>query len=169
MSLVAGAPGWAVLCAYTLQRVGELALNRRNSARLIARGAQVRPEPWYPLIVLLHAAWLAGLWLLAWDRVLAWTWVAVLAGLQAVRVWTMATLGERWTTQIVVLPGAAPVRTGPYRWLRHPNYAVVAAEVALVPVAFGLTLFALAFTALNAPLLALRMRAEERALDLRRR
>jgi methyltransferase len=115
-------------------------------------------------MVALHAAWLAGLWLLAWDRSPDPTWVSAYAAVQAARIWVLATLGDRWTTRIVVLPGASLIRGGPYRFLAHPNYAVVALEVAVLPLAFGLTGYAVVFSILNTGILAIRIGAENDAL-----
>lgn len=153
-----------VLALVTLQRLGELVLARRNTRRLLAQGAhEVAPEH-YPLIVVMHAAWLAGLWWLAWDRPIQWPWLAVFLVLQALRVWVLASLGPRWTTRIIVLPGAPLVAKGPYRFLPHPNYVVVAGEILALPLAFGLPAYAAAFTLLNAVVLTIRIRAENAAL-----
>lgn len=152
------------LALVTLQRLSELVLARRNTRRLLARGAYEASPGHYPLIVALHAAWLLGLWLLGRDRPVQLAWLAVFLALQAGRLWVLASLGGRWTTRIIVLPGAAPVRTGPYRWLRHPNYLVVAGEILTLPLALGLPVYGLAFSALNALVLAVRIRAEAAAL-----
>ena len=153
-----------VLALVTLQRLGELVLARRNTRRLLAQGAhEVAPEH-YPLIVAMHAAWLAGLWWLGWDRPVQWPWLLVFLVLQGLRVWVLATLGSRWTTRIIVLPGAPLVAKGPYRVLPHPNYAVVIGEIAALPLAFGLPAFAAAFSLLNAVVLTIRIRAENAAL-----
>lgn len=154
----------AVLALVTAQRVGELALARRNTLRLLSRGAVETGREHYPVIVILHAAWLIGLWLLAPERPLEPAWLAIFAALQVGRVWVIATLGERWTTRIITVPGAPRVRGGPYRFLSHPNYLVVAAEIAVLPLAFGLVGYALVFSALNAMVLRVRIGAEERAL-----
>jgi methyltransferase len=157
-------PSLLVLVLVTIQRLGELVLAQRNTARLLARGAVEEGAGHYPLIVALHAGWLAGLWLLARDIAPSLPVLCVFAVLQGLRVWIIASLGPRWTTRIVVLPGAPLVRTGPYRFLPHPNYAVVVAEIAVLPLAFGLVWFAVAFSALNAALLAIRIKAEEGAI-----
>jgi methyltransferase len=155
-----------VLALVTLQRLGELVLARRNTRRLLARGAhEVAPEH-YPLLVAMHAAWLIGLWWLAWDRPIQWPWLVVFLALQALRVWVLATLGGRWTTRIIVLPGAPLVAKGPYRFLSHPNYAVVIGEIAALPLAFGLWIFAAVFSLLNAAVLTVRIRAENAALKV---
>lgn len=157
--------GFAVLGFVTLERLAELALARRNTARLIRAGAVEHAAGHYPLIVALHAAWLAGLWLLTWGMRPDLAWLALFGLLQLLRAWTLATLGPRWTTRIVVMPGAPLVQRGPYRLMRHPNYAVVAGEILVLPLAFGLPLYALAFSLLNATiLLAIRVPAEQRAL-----
>jgi methyltransferase len=154
----------AVLAAVTLERLAELGLARRNTARLMARGAIEHSPGHYPLIVALHAAWLIGLWLLAWNRPIQWGWLALFGLLQVARVWILLTLKGRWTTRIIIVPGETLVREGPYRLVRHPNYLVVVCEIAVLPLAFGLPQFALVFTLANAALIAIRLRAETTAL-----
>jgi len=157
-----------ILGLVTLQRLGELVLSKRNTDRLRARGAYEVAAGHYPLIVALHAAWLAGLWVLvAWrapDTEVSWPWLGVFVVLQALRVWVIATLGPRWTTRIIVLPGAPLVADGPYRFVSHPNYWVVAAEILVLPLVFGLVWYGIAFSVLNAAVLWIRIRAEEAAL-----
>jgi methyltransferase len=154
----------AVLAFTTFQRLGELLLSARNTRVLKAQGAHEAGAEHYPVMVLLHAAWIVGLWWFAWDRPVAWPWLAVFALCQLFRVWVIATLGDRWTTRIIVLPGAPLVNTGPFRLIPHPNYAVVAIEIAVLPLAFGLWAYALVFSLLNAAMLFVRIRAEDRAL-----
>ena len=153
-----------LLTFVTTQRIGELVLARRNTARLKARGAVETGAEHYPLIVGLHAAWVVGLWALAWDRPVNMGWLAVFLLLMALRIWTLASLGERWTTRIITLPGEPRVRRGPYRFISHPNYVVVVGEVAVLPLAFGLNVYALVFSFLNASVLWIRIRAENAAL-----
>jgi methyltransferase len=156
-----------ILGLVTLQRLGELILARRNTDRLRAHGAYEVAAGHYPLIVALHAAWLAGLWYFVLsgsaDSV-SWAWLGVFVILQALRVWVIATLGPRWTTRIMVLPGASLVAGGPYRFVSHPNYCVVAAEILVLPLVFGLIGYGLVFSILNAAILWIRIRAEEAAL-----
>lgn len=154
----------AVLAAVTTQRVVELVIARGNTRRLLARGAVETGAGHYPLLVGLHAAWLAGLWALAWDRPVQPGWLTVYVVLQGLRLWTMASLGARWTTRILTLPGEPLVRRGPYRFLAHPNYVVVTAELAVLPLVFGLRDYAVVFTVLNAVVLWIRVRAENAAL-----
>lgn len=154
----------AILGVVTAQRCGELALARRNTRRLLARGAVESGGGHYPAIVALHAAWLAGLWLLAWDRPASYPWLALYALLQVLRIWTVASLGARWTTRILTVPGEALVRRGPYRFVPHPNYMVVAGEIAVLPLVFGMPLYAAVFSLLNAGALWIRIRAENAAL-----
>jgi methyltransferase len=157
----------AILGLVTLQRLGELVLSRRNTQRLLAQGAREAGAGHYPLIVVLHAAWLAGLWYLVLfrgDGSVAWGWLVLFVGLQGLRVWVIATLGPRWTTRIIVLPGAPLVVTGPYRFVSHPNYMIVAAEILVLPLVFGLLWYAVVFSMLNAMVLWVRIRAEEAAL-----
>jgi methyltransferase len=154
----------AVLALVTAQRLGELVLASLNTKRLLARGAVETGSEHYPLIVGLHAAWVAGLWALAWDLPVRLPWLIAYLALLALRVWTLASLGERWTTRIITLPGEPLVRRGPYRYLPHPNYLVVVGEIAVLPLVFGLWAYAAVFSVLNASILWVRIRAEERAL-----
>ena len=157
--------GIIVLALVTLQRLGELWLARRNTRALLAQGGVEIGAGHYPLIVSLHAAWLAGLWVLAWARPVEPVWLGVFVILQLLRVWVIASLGGRWTTRIILLPGTPLVRRGPYRFVRHPNYLVVAGEIAVLPLAFGLPVFALVFSVVNAGVLWIRIAAESKGLD----
>ncbi len=153
-----------LLAAVTAERLAELAVARRNTRALLARGAVEVAPGHYRLIVALHAAWLAVLWTQGVGATVSPAWLTVFLALQALRLWVLATLGRRWTTRIIVLPGAELVATGPFRWLRHPNYAVVVGEIATLPLALGLPVTAALFTVLNAIVLAIRIRAEGAAL-----
>lgn len=154
-----------ILALVTLQRLGELVLAHRNTERLLARGAIEVGTDHYPLLVAMHAAWLIGLWAYGRDQDVNLIVLAVFVALQAFRVWILATLGPRWTTRIIVLPGQPLVASGPYRYFSHPNYAVVSAEIAVLPLALHLPVLALIFTLLNAAVLIVRIRAEARALS----
>lgn len=157
---------WAalLLALVTAERLAELWLARRNTAALLARGGVEHDAGHYRLIVLLHAAWLAGLWVFAWSAPIALGWLAVFLVLQGLRVWVLATLGTRWTTRIIVVPGETLVARGPFRFLAHPNYAVVVGEIAVLPLCLGLPWYALVFSLANAAVLTIRIRAENRAL-----
>ena len=155
-----------ILALVTAQRLGELALSRYNTSKLLARGAIEVGAGHYPLIVSVHGAWLIALWIWGRDESVNVVALAVFLALQGLRVWIIATLGTRWTTRIIVLPGEPLVASGPYRYLSHPNYAVVAAEIATLPLALHLPVLALIFTALNAAVLAIRIRVEARALSV---
>lgn len=157
-------PAAWLLAAVTLERLAELALARRNTRLLQQRGAVEHASGHYPMIVLLHAAWLAGMWLLGRNNPVNAVLLAVFLLLQALRAWVLVTLGPRWTTRIIVQPGALLVATGPYRWLSHPNYVVVVGEFAVLPMCLGLPGFALAFSLANAAVLTIRIRAENAAL-----
>ena len=153
-----------ILTLVTLQRLAELVIARRNTRALLALGALEVAPGHYPLIVAAHASWLAALWWLALGREIVWPLIVVFLLLQLGRVWVLATLGRRWTTRIIVLPGAPLVAGGPFRFVKHPNYLIVTAEIAVLPLAFGLWQLALLFSLLNAAVLAIRIRAENRAL-----
>jgi len=154
-----------LLTAVTLERLGELWLARSNTQILMARGAVEVAASHYPAIVTLHAAWLLGLWLLAWNAPLNMAWLAVFVGLQVLRLWTLSTLGRRWTTRIIIVPGETLVVEGPYRFVRHPNYAVVIGEIAALPMCFDMPLYTLLFSIANALILAIRIKAENAALS----
>jgi len=155
----------ALLAFIVAQRLAELLWAERNTRRLRALGATEAGAGHYPAIVVLHAAWLVALVaFVAPDAPVDRPLLAVFALLQAARLWTVASLGERWTTRVIALPGAPLVRRGPYRYLRHPNYLIVAAEIVVVPAIFGSWGIAAAFGLLNAALLCHRIRVEERAL-----
>jgi len=154
-----------ILVLVTVQRLGELALSRHNTSKLLARGAIEVGAGHYPLIVSVHAAWLIALWIWGRGESVNLVALALFIVLQGLRVWIIATLGVRWTTRIIVLPGEPLVASGPHRYLSHPNYVVVAAEIATLPLALHLPVLALIFTGLNAAVLAIRLRAETRALS----
>ncbi len=153
----------------TLARLVEMFVARRNTAVLIASGAREHAPEHYRAIIAFHVAWLACLWILAPGRALVPVWLIVFALLQPLRVWVMAALGPRWTSRIIVVPGETLVTGGPFRIMRHPNYAIVVAEIATLPLAFGLWPIALIGSAVNAVLLTIRIRAEDAALTPLRR
>jgi methyltransferase len=157
-------PGIALLAFVTLQRLAELILSNRNTRRLLARGAYEVAPGHYPLMVAVHTGWLVALWLLGPGPPINIAPLVLFALLQVARIWVIMTLGERWTTRIIVLPGAPLIRTGPFRYLDHPNYLIVICEIAVVPLVFGLWQVALIFSLLNAIVLTLRIRAENEAL-----
>lgn len=158
-----------VLLAVLAQRLAELIYARRNEARLKAAGGIEHGAGHYPLFVLLHAGWLVALWASIPAHAPAnWWLLGGFAVAQLGRLWVLASLGRWWTTRIITLPGAPLVRRGPYRYVRHPNYLIVVAEIALLPLAFGAWGIALGFSLLNALLLAWRIRIEDRALADRR-
>ena len=153
-----------ILALVTLQRVGELSLSNRNERRLLSRGAhEVGASHYFP-IVAIHALWLLSLWLLAPGRPVDGLWLAMFVLIELARIWVLTSLGPRWTTRIIVLPGEPLVVRGPYRWVNHPNYLVVIGEIAVLPLVFGLWQVAIIFSLLNAAGLAVRIRAENRAL-----
>jgi len=158
------AVAWAVALV-AVQRLAELLWSARNARRLRAAGALEYGAGHYPLLVLLHAGWLAALlFLVPEDSAVYWPAAFLFIALQPVRLWIIASLGPRWTTRVLVSPGLPRIRRGPYRWVRHPNYALVAIEIAVLPLAFGVWEIALVCSLLNALLLFHRIRVEEAAL-----
>ena len=166
-----GAFPWrdVILALVVLERLAEMRYARGNAEALRARGGIEVGAGHYPLLVALHVAWLAALVLFVPRHApIDLVMLALFAVLMAGRAWVLVTLGRSWTTRIVTIPGEPLVRHGPYRFLRHPNYLVVAGEIAVLPLVFGAWEIALLFTALNLPLLAWRIRIEDRALAERR-
>lgn len=155
----------AVLSLVTVQRLSELIIARRNTTRLLAMGGVETGAAHYPVMVSLHAAWLAGLWFFAVSQPVSLSLLALYGVAQLFRLWILLSLGSRWTTRIITIPGETLVARGPYRFMRHPNYALVATEIPLLPMVFGLWVYALVFAVLNAAMLAWRIRSENAALE----
>ncbi len=157
---------WYLLIALiALQRLVELVIARINTRNLLAAGGIEHGAGHYPVMVALHVAWLVSLVVFVpADAVLDPLLFILFLVLQAGRVWVIVSLGRYWTTRVITLPGAPLVKRGPYRWLRHPNYLVVAGEIAVVPLIAGAWQIALAFSVANAVLLWHRIRVENAAL-----
>ena len=153
-----------ILAAVTLQRASELVVSRHNTRRLMAHGAVEVAPGHYPLIVAVHAGWLISLWVFGRHQLVNIAFLVGYLVLQGLRFWMLWTLGARWTTRIIVLPEQPLVSAGPYQFLSHPNYAIVAGEIAVLPLVLGLPPLAAVFTVLNAAVLAIRISAENRAL-----
>ena len=153
-----------ILVLVTLQRLSELVIARRNTTGLLAQGAIEHGAQHYPVMVLLHGSWILGLWYFGWQAAVIWPLVLVYGVLQIFRLWILLTLGRRWTTRILTVPGEQLVLGGPYKFMQHPNYAVVALEMPLLPMALGLGWFAILYGILNLAMLAWRISIEERAL-----
>jgi len=159
-------PALAFIAFLLLRRGTELVIARRNTRRLLARGAVEHGAGHYPLIVAMHAAWLLAIAVLGWSNPIHLGWLAAFAVLQVLRLWVLVSLGSRWTTRIIVLDEPLVAR-GPYRWVSHPNYMVVIAEIIVAPMVLGLWPVAAVFTILNALILRIRIREEARVLGLR--
>ena len=162
----------AFLLAIGAERLFEVALSRRNAARAFARGGRESGQAHFPAMVALHTAFLASCALESGIRTfpgaLGWAAVAAAMGAQALRYWAVASLGDRWNVRVIVVPGEPPVQSGPYRFMRHPNYLIVIGEIAVLPLVFGEVWVCIAFSVLNAALLAWRLREENLALAPRR-
>ncbi|MBM3582915.1 MAG: hypothetical protein FJX36_00380 [Alphaproteobacteria bacterium] len=158
----------ALVTLVAAQRLAELVWSALNTRRLLAAGAIEVGRGHYPLMIAFHAIWLAALAVAAYQsRTIAWPALALFLALQPLRTWVLLTLGRRWTTRIIVSP-APLVSAGPYRWVRHPNYLIVAAEVATLPMVLGAWPLALVGSALHVPILVRRIAAEDAALTRRR-
>ncbi|MEN3122690.1 isoprenylcysteine carboxyl methyltransferase family protein [Janibacter sp. LM] len=153
-----------------LERVAEMVVSRRNAAWSFARGGRETGRGHYPVMVVLHTAFLVAMLVEAVVRrpevapALAWSMLALVVLAQALRWWCIATLGPRWNTRVIVVPGLPPVRSGPYRFLSHPNYVAVVIEGIALPLVHASWITAVSFTVLNAALLTVRLRVEDSAL-----
>jgi methyltransferase len=162
-------PLYWTLAVVALQRVAELAWAGRNTARLRRLGAVEADPRGYRFFIALHAGWLASLAVLVPPATPPnWPLLGLFALLQLARIWVILSLGRYWTTRVLTLPEAPLVRAGPYRWIRHPNYLLVTAEIAILPLVFGAVAIAVAFSAFNLALIARRVSIEDRALAPRR-
>lgn len=152
-----------------VQRLAELWLARRNTERLLADGAVEHGSEHYPFLIALHGAWLAALvYVTPPGAPVNYAWLAVYVVLQLARIWVITSLGRFWTTRIITRPDQPLVHRGPYRYLRHPNYAIVTAEIAVLPLVFGHWQIALVFSLLNLLVLRERIHTENEALAERR-
>ncbi len=148
-----------------VQRLSELVIAKRNTARLLAKGAYEVGAAHYPVMVAMHSAWIACLLIFGYDETVALGWLAVFTVLQIFRVWILGSLGGRWTTRIIVLEEPLVVR-GPFKYFSHPNYMLVVAEIIVAPMVLGLVWVAVVFTVLNAGMLWVRIGVESKALAL---
>ena len=159
-----------LVAAIALERLAELLVSKRNAAWSTARGGVETGRGHYPPMVLLHTGLLAGALAEVWLRrpdfapALGWTMVALVVASQALRWWCIGTLGRRWNTRVIVVPGRPPVTSGPYRWMSHPNYVAVVVEGAALPLVHTAWVTALVFSVCNAVLLTVRIRVENAAL-----
>jgi methyltransferase len=153
-----------------LERLAELVVSTRNAAWSFERGGVESGRGHYPVMVALHSGLLVAMLVEAWVRrpdvgpLLAWSMLALVLASQALRWWCIATLGRRWNTRVIIVPGLAPVASGPYRLLPHPNYVAVVVEGVALPLVHAAWVTALVFTLANAALLAVRIRVEDAAL-----
>jgi methyltransferase len=159
-----------ILGIVAAERVFHLGLAARNTRRALARGAIERGGDHYRRMAIFHAAFLVSaaaeaiLLRRSFPGILGWVALGGAAGAQVLRYWSVATLGARWNTRILVIPGSMPVCRGPYRFVRHPNYLAVIIEIACIPLIRGCWLTAVVFSAGNAALLRVRIREEEAAM-----
>ena len=150
-----------------VQRLSELVIAKRNTARLLTKGAYEVGAEHYPVMVAMHSLWIGCLLVFGFSESISYAWLALFALLQICRVWILGTLGARWTTRVIILPEPLVV-AGPFKYLKHPNYALVVAEIIAAPMVLGLLWVAVLFSFLNAAMLYVRIGVEDKALaDLR--
>jgi methyltransferase len=146
-----------------VQRLSELVIAKRNTARLLTKGAYEVGASHYPVMVGMHSAWISCLIIFGFDESVAFGWLALFAVLQIFRLWVLGSLGIRWTTRIIILEEPLVVR-GPFKYFSHPNYMLVVAEIIVAPMVLGLVWVAVVFTVLNAAMLWVRIGVEHKAL-----
>ncbi len=156
-------PAVLFLVFIILQRLGELLIARKNTKALLLKGAREFGASHYPVIVAMHSLWILALLLFGINQPVALFWLALFAALQIARFWILISLGPRWTTRIIVLDEPL-VQKGPFAFMRHPNYVLVVAEIFVAPMVLGLTSIALVFSVINAVVLFIRIKEEEKAL-----
>ena len=158
-----------IVALIALQRLAEVIHSNRNTSALKARGAVEAGAGHYPLMITMHVAWMIAIVLfLPRPVTINGYLIALMVVFQLLRLWVVVTLGPYWTTRVITLPGAPLVTSGPFRYLRHPNYMIVVGEIAVLPLAFGEVGVAVVFSVLNAAMLAWRIRVENAALADRR-
>jgi methyltransferase len=157
-----------LLAVIAVERLFEMALSRRNAMRTLARGGREFGRDHFPWMVALHSSFFIACAVeSAWRQfpgAFGWVALALVVAAQALRYWAVSSLGDRWNTRVIVVPGEAPVEAGPYRFLRHPNYLAVVVEVVALPLVYGCWISAVVFSILNASILRVRIRVEEAAL-----
>ncbi len=161
----------ALVALVGVERLAELVVSKRNAAWSLDRGGQETGRGHYPVMVVLHTGLLVGMLVEAWLRrpdvtpALAGTMLVLVLASQALRWWCITTLGRRWNTRVIVVPGLPLVRSGPYRFFSHPNYVAVVVEGLALPLVHGAWITAVVFTVANAALLSVRLRVENEALS----
>jgi methyltransferase len=161
-----------LIALVAVERLAELVVSNRNAAWSLARGGVETGQRHYAVMVVLHTGLLVGALAEVWIRrpefhpVLGWSMLVVVLASQALRWWCIATLGRRWNTRVIVVPGLPLVAAGPYRWLPHPNYVAVVLEGFALPLVHSAWITAIVFTVCNAVLLTVRIRVENTALRL---
>jgi len=159
-----------LVAAVALERLTELMVSNRNAAWSLERGGVETGRRHYLVMVVLHTGLLVGVLVEVWWRRpdfepwLGWPMLALVVASQALRWWCITTLGPRWNTRVIVVPGLPLVDSGPYRWFSHPNYVAVVVEGFALPLVHSAWITAVAFTVCNAALLTVRIRVEEAAL-----
>jgi len=146
-----------------VQRLSELAIAKRNTKRLLAKGAYEVGAEHYPIMVMMHTAWVLCLLGFGYTENIAVGWLTAYIVLQFFRIWILTSLGSRWTTRIIILNAPLVVK-GPFKYFSHPNYMLVVAEIIVAPMVLGLSWVALIFTLLNAAMLWVRIGVEHKAL-----
>jgi len=161
---------YLLILAVGVERLIELVVSKRHARWALARGGVEHGRGHYPFMVAVHIGLLLGCIFEVWAAqppfiaLLGWTMLGLVVASQALRWWCVATLGSRWNTLVIVVPGLPLVDKGPYRWLKHPNYVAVVVEGIALPLVHSAWITALVFTAVNAVVLSVRISVENRAL-----
>jgi methyltransferase len=160
---------YIIIAIVIIQRLVELIIANRNEKWMRSQGAFEAGAVHYPIMVTMHIAFFISLLVEVFvtNKPLSPLWIPLLSLFliaQIARVWCLASLGTFWNTKIIILPGADVVKKGPYKFIRHPNYVIVATELLVLPLIFSAYFTAIVFSFLNIWMLSVRIPVEEKAL-----
>jgi methyltransferase len=150
---------------FVLQRLSELYVSHKNEKWLSANGGIQYGQKHYPFMIALHAAFIGSIIAEYWWRggtPVHWLFLVLYLLVLSFKYWALRSLGNYWNTKIYRIPGAEPVKKGPYKLFKHPNYMEVVCEIAIIPLIFHLYYTAIIFSVLNAIMLWVRIRAENK-------
>jgi methyltransferase len=148
---------------FVLQRLSELYIARKNEQWLVAQGAVQYGQGHYPFIIVLHTLFIISIiteYIIRGGTQMSWIFLTIFIVILLFKFWALSSLGKYWNTKIYRIPGVYPVKKGPYKFLKHPNYMEVVCEIAIIPLVFHLYYTAVIFTILNAAMLTVRIRTE---------
>jgi len=148
-----------------LQRLSELFIAHRNEKWLLSQGAVQYGQEHYPFMIALHTLFIVSIiteYILCGQPSISWIFLVLFLLVLSFKFWALSSLGKYWNTKIYRIPGVYPIKKGPYKFLKHPNYMEVVCEIAIIPLVFHLYYTTILFTVLNAAMLAVRIKVENK-------